>query len=264
MPRGFESHALRAFLPIATKGSSDTMSELRDRSRSARRAPGVARHGQLKRSNPATLLLKIVGAALAVVLFSGASVAAITYWRLTGQIKANSVELIGETDGPPPQIGKIPGGFNILIVGSDSREGQAGIGLATLASDPALVDRFNITHVMTYGAPIDHVDVDPRVQVMQINHGWDWIPKLDFAGVRTDGLPTYSPSVTLDSPGLPWQGGVNHSFVEYYQSVRDSLGSDTAEGRMLRDYQSGLGAFLVGPGDSATAVDIPVSRGGRP
>ncbi len=51
------------------------MSELRDRSRSARRAPGVARHGQLKRSNPATLLLKIVGAALAVVLFSGASVA---------------------------------------------------------------------------------------------------------------------------------------------------------------------------------------------
>jgi LCP family protein required for cell wall assembly len=104
------------------------MSELRDRSRSARRAPGVARHGQLKRSNPATLLLKIVGAALAVVLFSGASVAAITYWRLTGQIKANSVEIYGQTEGPPPQIGKIPGGFNILIVGSDTRVGQGGIG----------------------------------------------------------------------------------------------------------------------------------------
>lgn len=154
----------------------------------------------------------------------------------------------------------IPAGSPVFLVGHS----QAGIGLATLASDPAIVDRFNITHVMTYGAPIDHVDVDPRVQVMQINHGWDWIPKLDFAGVRTDGLPDYSPSVALDSPGLPWQGGVNHSFIEYSQSVRDALGADTAEGRILRDYQSTLAPFLVGPGGSATAVDIPVSRGGRP
>jgi len=104
------------------------MSELRDRSRSSRRTQGVARHGRLRPASPWVLLLKIVGAAMAVVLFSGASVAAITAWRLNSQIKANSVELIGETDGPPPQIGAIPGGFNILIVGSDTREGQEGIG----------------------------------------------------------------------------------------------------------------------------------------
>ncbi len=104
------------------------MSEFRDRSRGARRAPGVARHGRLKRSNPALLLLKILAATVAVLLFSGASVAAITTWRLSSQITANSVELLGETDGPPPQIGKIPGGFNLLIVGSDSRENSQGIG----------------------------------------------------------------------------------------------------------------------------------------
>ncbi len=78
------------------------MSEFRDRSRSARRAPGVARHGRLKKSSPVALLFKILGATLAVLLFSGASVAAITTWRLSSQISANSVQLYGETEGPPP------------------------------------------------------------------------------------------------------------------------------------------------------------------
>ena len=119
------------------------MSEFRDRTRGARRAPGVARHGRLKRSNPGLLLLKIVGATLAVLLFSGASVAAITTWRLGSQITANSVELIGETDGPPPQIGKIPGGFNLLIVGSDSRENSQGIG-GTTEDDSGVLNDVNI------------------------------------------------------------------------------------------------------------------------
>jgi LCP family protein required for cell wall assembly len=123
------------------------MSELRDRSRGARRAPGIGRHGQLRRSNPVVLLLKIVGAALAVVLVSGASVAAITTWRLSTQLVANSVELLGETAGPPPQIGKIPGGFNILIVGSDTREGQGGIGGSVEDESGVLNDVNMLLHV---------------------------------------------------------------------------------------------------------------------
>ena len=50
----------------------------------------VARHGRLKGHTFSTVL-KFIGAALVVVLVSGASVAAITYWRFTSQIQGNSV-----------------------------------------------------------------------------------------------------------------------------------------------------------------------------
>ncbi len=79
---------------------------------------------------PVVALLKFVGAALVVVLVSGASVAAITAWRLnSGRCRTMApCVLIGETEGPPPKIGAIEGGFNILIVGTDTREGQGGVG----------------------------------------------------------------------------------------------------------------------------------------
>ena len=106
-------------------------SELRPRSelRARNGVPkiaGIARHGRLRRSNPWPFVAKFVGAALAVVLVSGASVGAIAVNGLTS--KVDTVELIQPTEGPIPQIGAIDGGFNILIVGSDTRLGQGGIG----------------------------------------------------------------------------------------------------------------------------------------
>ncbi len=93
------------------------------RSRSDRNAvPGIARHGRLKKSNPWLTVLRLVGAALAVVLVSGVSVAAITIKQLDNNIK--TVHLVGETQGPPPALGSFDGGFNILIAGSDTRAGQ--------------------------------------------------------------------------------------------------------------------------------------------
>lgn len=86
----------------------------------------IARHGRLK-SNTMSTVLKFIGAALVVVLVSGASVAAITYWRITSQIQDNSVVIPGDEDAPPG-IGAYEGGFNILIVGSDTRAGQEGLG----------------------------------------------------------------------------------------------------------------------------------------
>ncbi|QNE45633.1 LytR family transcriptional regulator [Glaciihabitans sp. INWT7] len=95
------------------------MSDLRPRSRSI---DGIARHGQLRRSRPAVTVLKFVGAALAVVAVSAASVAGIAVTQITNNIK--SVALPGETQGPPPDLGSFDGGFNMLIVGSDTRAGQ--------------------------------------------------------------------------------------------------------------------------------------------
>ena len=86
----------------------------------------VARHGRLGGSVTKTVL-KLIGAALAVVLVSGGAVAAITAWRLNAQLQDNAVVLPGDEDAPPG-IGAYEGGFNILIVGSDTRVGQGGIG----------------------------------------------------------------------------------------------------------------------------------------
>ena len=120
---------------------------LRDRSSRSKRATGVARHGRLRRPRPLIALLKFVGAALVVVLVSGASVAAITAWRLNATLQDNAVVLLGETEGPPPKIGAIEGGFNILIVGTDTREGQYGIGGTVEDADGELNDVNILLHV---------------------------------------------------------------------------------------------------------------------
>jgi LCP family protein required for cell wall assembly len=93
------------------------MSETRS---SAARATGIARHGRLKRSNPVLSVLKVVGAAVAVVAVSATSVAAIESYRLVST--TDTFVLPGQTEGPPPDIAAMTGGFNILIVGSDRAE----------------------------------------------------------------------------------------------------------------------------------------------
>ncbi|GAA4363297.1 hypothetical protein [Nocardioides caricicola] len=159
------------------------------------------------------------------------------------------------------QRADIPPGAPVMLVGHS----QGGIIAATLASDRAFVERYGVTNVLTYGAPIDHVAVDPSVRVLQVQHGLDIVPRLDLGGITTSDLsPDRQPVVTLDSPGQFWQAGVNHSYVEYAQSVRDELGADTDAGRILREYQASLSPFFVTPGGSVSAVDVPVSRGGRP
>jgi LCP family protein required for cell wall assembly len=67
-------------------------------------------------------VLKFVAAAVAVVVVSAASVAGIAVTQFTNNIK--TVALPGETQGPPPDLGSFEGGFNLLIVGSDTRADQ--------------------------------------------------------------------------------------------------------------------------------------------
>jgi LCP family protein required for cell wall assembly len=100
------------------------MTELRPRS-GRTDSLTLARHGQQPKSRAWPMILKIVGGALAVLLLSGAAVAGVVVTSLAAKI--DTVD-IGPTDEAIPEIGKIDGGFNILIVGNDTREGQDGIG----------------------------------------------------------------------------------------------------------------------------------------
>lgn len=81
----------------------------------------VARHGELTSPHPFSLIMKVVGVIVAVVLVSGAGVAAYAAYDLTSSIAENTVALEGQ--GPvPPDIGAIEGGVNVLLVGTDECE----------------------------------------------------------------------------------------------------------------------------------------------
>jgi LCP family protein required for cell wall assembly len=97
----------------------ESRSELRPRNNGTKLA-GIARHGQLRKAGPAGAIFKFLAAALAVVLVSGASVAAVAFNSVYSEI--DTVDLVQETPGPIPEIGAIEGGFNILIVGTDQCE----------------------------------------------------------------------------------------------------------------------------------------------
>lgn len=148
------------------------MSDLHHRSRAI---SGIARHGQLRPSRPAVTVLKFVAAVVAVVAVSAASVAGIAVTQITNGIK--TVALPGETQGPPPDLGSFEGGFNLLIVGSDTRAGQ---GAQFGKDDGVLNDVTMLVHVSQDQTNAVAVSI-PRDMVVPIP-----------ACPRADGKGTYS------------------------------------------------------------------------
>jgi LCP family protein required for cell wall assembly len=105
------------------------MSDLRPRTGDSAPVVGIARHGKLKKAGPWGSVISFVAIALAVVLVSVVGVAGYASIQLVNNVKANTVNIHpGESLAPPPGVGAYPGGFNILIVGDDTRSGQGGIG----------------------------------------------------------------------------------------------------------------------------------------
>ncbi len=98
--------------------------ELRPRSTRSKKLSTIARHGRQRRSNPFVTVAKVLAAALAVLLVSGASIAAIATYDVAASVK-DGVQLANEPEGDAKvEIDAIPGGVNLLVVGSDSRKGQ--------------------------------------------------------------------------------------------------------------------------------------------
>ena len=83
----------------------------------------VARHGELPSPSPSGFILKLIGIVAAVVLVSGAGVAAYAATDVVASFADGAVELEGQ-DAVPPDIGAIEGGVDILLVGTDECEEQ--------------------------------------------------------------------------------------------------------------------------------------------
>lgn len=123
MSRGFESHTLRSrSVGGATASEHPERNRVTETTKPAKRGRRtVARHGELASPHPFSLIMKVVGVIVAVVLVSGAGVAAYAAIDLTSSIAENSVALEGQ-GAVPPDIGAIEGGVNVLLVGTDECE----------------------------------------------------------------------------------------------------------------------------------------------
>src|SRR3954469_5835315 len=82
-----------------------------------------ARHGRLRRRGAARPIIGGIAIGLAVVLVSGASLAASAVWQLSANLKPG-VDISFKGGAAPPAVGPIQGPVNILLVGSDSGGGE--------------------------------------------------------------------------------------------------------------------------------------------
>lgn len=111
-------------------GSTSPRAEARARTsrRSAAAAP-FARHGRLPVHRTSRTVVKIVAGALGVALVSATSIAAIAVSMVVSESRP-TIDLDPVANGQTstataaPAISAIEGGVNLLIVGSDSRQGQ--------------------------------------------------------------------------------------------------------------------------------------------
>jgi LCP family protein required for cell wall assembly len=88
--------------------------------------PDTPRHGRLPTHGPIRTALAVVASALAVLLVSTVAVVGIAAWQLSSSFQPG-VDI--QADGVAPvQIGSIDKPVNILIVGSDSGEGNPAYG----------------------------------------------------------------------------------------------------------------------------------------
>lgn len=84
------------------------------------------RHGRLRQPGPLHRILVLVASALAVVLVSTTAIVGVAAWQLAASLQPG-VDIQGDGEAPP-QVGAIDAPVNILLVGSDSGEGNPAYG----------------------------------------------------------------------------------------------------------------------------------------
>lgn len=123
------------------------------------------RHAERAVRRPWGTLWRAAVVALVTVLVSVSSVGAIVVWKIQSQV--DTVDLTddnGEVSLPP--IGELKGGFNVLIVGSDTRKGQhKGHGFGSVGS--TLNDVNILVHISADHTRATAVSI-PRDMVVQI------------------------------------------------------------------------------------------------
>lgn len=134
----------------------------RSEGRSSSRRQPVARHGILRSPNPFAQILTILGAIVAVVVVSVAAIGGFAVWDAARAVADSGVSIGDDGAVLPPAIGEIEGGVNMLLVGTDSCEGQDIALFPRCAAEDAEGERNDVTMLV-------HIsDAPRRVTVVSI------------------------------------------------------------------------------------------------
>jgi hypothetical protein len=142
----------------------------------------------------------------------------------------------------------IPPGAPVMLVGHS----QGGMTAAALAADPAFRRSFNVTQVVTAGAPIARSVVPPSVQVFAMENRYDLVPQLD--GDLNPDQPNLT-TVTFD--GQKGDIGENHSIRETYVPAAKDFPKDNPS------YAAWLGTAqgFMDPNNKSTTSTYQITRG---
>ena len=177
--------------------------------RAAKSAPAQSlRHARSGRRGKRLGWLGFTGIALAVLLVSATSVSAIAVWDV-----AQSAKTVTLSD-KIPSIGAIEGGFNVMLVGSDTRKGQSN----NYGEDPgsSLNDVNMVIHVSADHKNVTVVSI-PRDMVVPIAEcpggGGGWTGPIN-ATMSDGGLPCIVKTVEeLTGLSIPYAGLVTFDGV---------------------------------------------------
>lgn len=135
-------------------------------------------------------------------------------WSAGSQATADAIaQLYAQNDIPP--------GTPLMLNGHS----QGGMIASSLAANEDFASQFNVTNVMTYGAPVDNYDVPADVNQLNIQHRLDAVPRIDLGGHGLGpggGGGDHATTITLQSPSL-LNPVTNHSSAEYQESVQTQL-----------------------------------------
>jgi hypothetical protein len=150
------------------------------------------------------------------------------------------------------RVAGIPPGEPVLLAGHS----QGGMVAAGLAADPAVRERYRVTHVLTVGSPIAEYRVPDDVQVLAVEHADDAVPRLD-GRANPDRSGWVTVQRTVHDPGTPADAAAAHDLDAYRRTVE--LVDHSAD-PSLRAYRSGLEPFLDRPGAQGWSDEVSARR----
>ncbi|MEI8232031.1 MAG: LCP family protein, partial [Actinomycetes bacterium] len=115
-----------------------------EQKKSKRAERAIARHGDVHASSRFRTLFGVLGKALIVVLVSTLTVTAVSAYQLSQELSRNSLD-IPTIDGKKRIIPPLDGPLNLLLVGSDSRQGTGNSAFGNITSN--LADVIILLHI---------------------------------------------------------------------------------------------------------------------
>lgn len=128
---------------------------------------------------------------------------------------------------------------------------QGAITAANLASDPAVLDRYNVTTLLTAGGPVAGAAVPASVHALHLENAGDAVPGTD--GADNPSSPTRM-TVTLDTTEVG-RSAYPHGALEYADAV-DGLGGDPAVDAWNERLDAVTGAGEEGARTSELVFDV--------